>query len=176
MSKPPRPPASTQGYAKQADVLAARYESISFAEVHSDTLHLMPEPPARVLDIGAGTGRDAAALAALGHHVLAVEPTAELRRHSQRLHADARVEWLDDSLPDLAHVVTRGERFDVIMLTAVWMHLDVEQRQVAMANLARLVHPSGRIIMSLRHGTVPPGRRMFDVSFEETDELARHCG
>jgi hypothetical protein len=33
----------------------------------------------RGLDIGAGTGRDAAGFAALGHRVLAVEPTAALR-------------------------------------------------------------------------------------------------
>jgi protein-L-isoaspartate O-methyltransferase len=32
-----------------------------------------------VLDIGSGTGRDAAGLAAMGHSVVAVEPTAELR-------------------------------------------------------------------------------------------------
>jgi len=30
--------------------------------------------------------------------------------------------------------------------------------------------------MSLRHGPVPPGRRMFDVSAAETTELARAQG
>lgn len=174
-SSPPTIP-STQGYAEQADVLAARYEGISFAEVHRDTQHLMPAPPARVLDIGAGTGRDAAALAALGHHVLAVEPTSEFRRVGQHLHANATVEWLDDALPELSRVLARAEQFDLILLTAVWMHLDVAQRRVAMASLARLLRPAGKIIMSLRHGTVPPGRRMFDVSYEETDQLAQEHG
>jgi len=176
MNSSPPPLPSAQGYAEHADALAAQYESIGFVEVHRDTLHLMPAAPSRVLDIGAGTGRDAAALAALGHRVLAVEPTAELRRHGERLHADAGMEWLDDALPELSRVLARGERFDLILLTAVWMHLDVEQRQVAMATLARLICPSGSIIMSLRHGSVPPGRRMFAVSYEETDELARQHG
>jgi hypothetical protein len=31
---------------------------------------------------------------------------------------------LDDSLPYLARLVQRDERFDVVMLTAVWMHLN----------------------------------------------------
>lgn len=173
-SSPPR--SSTQGYAEEADALAAQYESITFADVHRDTLHLMPAPPSRVLDIGAGTGRDAAALAALGHHVLAVEPTAALREHGRRLHPEKTIEWLDDGLPELSRVLARGEQFDLILLTAVWMHLEVRDREVAMERLARLIAPSAPIIMSLRHGPVPAGRQMFDVSFQETDELAQRHG
>jgi ubiquinone/menaquinone biosynthesis C-methylase UbiE len=44
-----------------------RYESISFADHHRLVMHLIPTAPSRVLDIGAGTGRDAAGFAALGH-------------------------------------------------------------------------------------------------------------
>ena len=43
-----------------------RYEGISFAETHGSILHLIPPAPCHVLDIGAGTGRDAAGFAALG--------------------------------------------------------------------------------------------------------------
>lgn len=59
----------TVGYGQAADVLAEQYESVTFTQVHQDTLHLLPAVPSRILDIGAGTGRDAAALAALGHQV-----------------------------------------------------------------------------------------------------------
>jgi protein-L-isoaspartate O-methyltransferase len=55
----------TEGYAESADALAGRYESISFADVHRQILHLIPRTSSRILDIGAGTGRDAAALARL---------------------------------------------------------------------------------------------------------------
>ena len=34
------------------------------------------------------------------------------------------ITWIDDSLPDLDRVHALGERYDVVMLTAVWMHLD----------------------------------------------------
>ena len=44
-----------------------------------------------------------------------------------------------------------------------------------MARLARLVAPAGLITMALRHGPVPPGRRMFDVSAAETGALAERC-
>jgi SAM-dependent methyltransferase len=152
---------------------AQRYESISFADAHAPVLQLIPPAPGRALDIGAGTGRDAAGLVALGHSVIAVEPTEELRRGAMLLHPSPMIEWLDDSLPDLAVVRARKEEFDLVMLTAVWMHLDGAQRQRAMPNVSALVRNGGIVIMSLRHGPVPPGRRMFEVTAEETIALAQ---
>ncbi|MFD6880629.1 MULTISPECIES: class I SAM-dependent methyltransferase [unclassified Streptomyces] len=95
-----------------------------FAEVHREVLHLFPSQPCSVLDIGAGSGRDAAALAARGHRVVAAEPTAEPRSLGRRLHSDQKIEWVDDALPRLTTLTARGGRFDLILLTAVWMHLD----------------------------------------------------
>jgi SAM-dependent methyltransferase len=166
----------TENYAAEADALARQYESITFAETHRPYLHLIPTVPSRVLDIGAGTGRDAAALAEMGHDVVAVEPTDEMRAHAMRLHPSTGIEWLDDSLPDLAVLTARGEAFDLVMMTAVWMHLDEEQRRCAMPNVARLVRAGGMMIMSLRYGPVPAGRRMFVVTADETTALAAASG
>ena len=99
-----------------------------------------------------------------------------MRRGAMALHPSPLIEWLDDSLPDLATVLTRGEQFDVVMLTAVWMHLDQQQRRRAMPNVAALVRDGGAMTMTLRHGPVPPGRRMFEVSAEETIALVQPLG
>ena len=162
----------TEGYADEAEALLKQYESISFADVHKAVLHLIPTKLSRVLDIGAGTGRDAAGFAALGHHVVAVEPTAELRTRATALHPSSQIEWVDDSLPNLASIIARGDMFDAVMLTAVWMHLDHRQRKIAMPKVASLISPGGVLIMSLRYGPVPKGRRMFAVSANETIVLA----
>ena len=58
------------------------------------------------------------------------------------------------------------------MLTAVWMHLDEAQRRQAMPNLASLLRAGGVMIMTIRHGPVPPGRRMFEIPADETIRLA----
>ncbi len=173
---PPKPRASTQGYAEQSAQLTIDYENLSFADVHRTTRHLFPKAPSRILDIGAGTGRDAAALAEAGHHVLAVEPTAELRQHGQRIHPSKNIAWLDDGLPELQYVLARGEAFDLILLTAVWMHIDAAERSIAMPNLTRLLAVGGQIVLTLRHGPVPAGRRMFEVGQEETAALAQQHG
>jgi len=166
----------TEGYAEEAEELFKQYESIAFADAHRTVLHLIPTMPGRVLDIGSGTGRDAAWFAGRGHSVVAVEPTVAMRLPAMALHPSPRIDWLNDSLPDLALLLSRGETFDLVMLTAVWMHLDDAQRRRAMPNLASLVRARGTIIMKIRHGPVPPGRRMFEVSAEETINLARMQG
>jgi 2-polyprenyl-3-methyl-5-hydroxy-6-metoxy-1,4-benzoquinol methylase len=166
----------TEGYADQAKLLFDCYESIRAADAHRPTLHLIPAIPSHVLDIGSGTGRDAAWFADMGHRVVAVEPTDDLRIPAMARHTSLRIEWLDDSLPDLAVVRRRGERFDLVTLIAVWMHLDGEQRRQAMPNIAELVTPGGTIIMTVRHGPVPAGRRMFEIPAEEIIGLAQMHG
>jgi SAM-dependent methyltransferase len=172
----PAPVSGTEGYAQEAAELFTRYESFPAQEAHHAVLHLIPPAPASVLDIGAGTGRDAAWFADMGHRVVAVEPTEAMRTGAMRLHPSPRIEWLDDSLPDLKLLRSRGETFDLVMLTAVWMHLDTDQRSRAMPNVAALVARPGRVIMTLRHGPVPIGRRMFEVTAEETIALAEKEG
>ncbi len=167
--------ASTQGYAEQAEKLIARYESVAPEEVHEEVMHLIPDGLCRSLDIGAGSGRDASWLAAKGHDVVAVEPTAQMRDAGMRLHPNPRIEWIDDSLPDLRALAGRGP-FDLIMLTAVWQHLDANERARAMSRLAELAKPGAILAMLLRHGPVPEGRRMFQVTAEETTALAAEAG
>jgi len=168
--------AGTAGYGTRAVDLAVQYESIKFEDVHRTVIHLFPSQVSDVLDIGAGTGRDAAALALRGHRVVAVEPTLELRRAGQSLHPLPNLEWVDDQLPALRVMRARGQRFDLVLLTAVWMHLDEAERHAAMQATTGLLAEGGLLIMSLRHGPVPEGRRMFEVSAEETMVLGEAAG
>ena len=168
--------ASNVGYAAEADSLFVRYESRDAASIHAPWARFFPKSPARILDIGAGTGRDAGWFASLGHSVLAVEPTDPLRRGAANLHPAPELTWLDDRLPGLEETRARGETFDLILMHAVWMHLTEAERTEGMANVASLLAPGGRIAMRLRHGEVPEGRRMFNVTGAETIALAAKHG
>ena len=92
------------------------------------------------------------------------------------LHPSPLIEWVDDSLPHLVLTLQRGQQFDLVMMTAVWMHLDERERQLAMPKVASLPGSGGVLIMSLRHGPLAAGRRTFEVSAEETIQLARAHG
>ena len=164
------------GYALDAASLFERYESIASADHLRHVADLLPAAGALVVDIGAGTGRDAAWLAAQGHHVLAVEPTAVFRDAGQRRHASKSIEWMDDALPSLPMLRATGRRFDLVLLSAVWAHLQQGVRGEALANLAALLKPAGTLIMSLRHGPSAPQRPTYPVSAEEATELADALG
>ncbi|MEL8055338.1 MAG: class I SAM-dependent methyltransferase [Pseudomonadota bacterium] len=167
---------SNIGYAHEAPNLLIRYEQLRHHEVHAAWLDWLPQAPSQIIDIGAGTGRDAGWFASQGHDVVAVEPTNELRLGGQALHPEPNIHWLDDRLPHLTKVRALDQDFDMALMNGVWMHLDEDERTIAMPHIAGLLRPSGRLILNLRHGPVPQGRRMFDVSGEETTALADKVG
>ncbi len=168
--------ATFEAYNREASSLAARYESRSFEEVHSDILDLVPDAPSLVLDIGAGSGRDAAWFAAHGHEVVAVEPAPQMLEIAKSLHSDSGIRWLDDQLPALANIFRTGLTFDLIWLSAVWMHVPPTSRQRAFRKIVTLLRPGGRMMMSLRQGPPPDGREMYPMHVDEIEQLARSHG
>ena len=156
--------------------LVERYEAVSAPDLHGPVADLLPPAPARVLDVGAGSGRDAAWLAKMGHAVLAVEPSATLRAEGARLHPDPRIVWVDDRLPDLAEVRRLGTTFEVILLSAVWQHVAPSDRPAAFQTLAGLLAPEGLLLISLRLGPPDLARDMHPVSVAELRDLATMSG
>jgi SAM-dependent methyltransferase len=163
-------------YELQATRLVTQYESLSFEDVHADLIAILPAPGSTVLDIGAGSGRDAAWLAAKGYDVVAVEPSEAMLAHARAKHTSSRIQWLSDSLPDLAKVRRLGLSFDLILLSAVWMHIPPSDRQRALRKLVTLLAPKGRIAISLRLGAPDTERAMHEVSLPELAGLAQQFG
>lgn len=163
-------------YDQHADRLVEQYESLAFEDVHADLLDILPPAGATVLDVGAGSGRDAAWLAAQGYDVVAVEPSEAMLARARRLHPSSRIHWLADSLPDLANVRRLGLSFDLILLSAVWMHVPPAARERALRKLATLLAPKGRIGISLRLGAPDTERAMHPVSLPELSNLALQFG
>lgn len=91
--------------------------------------------PRDVVDLGAGTGKLTAALVALGHHVTAVEPLAEMRaRLEERLPGVRSLAGSAESLPlsdASADVVTVAQAFH-------WF-----DHGPALAEIARVLRPGG---------------------------------
>ncbi|MEV3971666.1 class I SAM-dependent methyltransferase [Streptomyces sp. NPDC050698] len=160
-------------YAQRAALLGQRYGSVAFEEAHGGVLDLLPPAPAKVLDVGAGTGRDAVALARRGYQVVAAEPVRELREVAQSLNPCEDVRWVEDSLPALSHL--QGP-FELVLLSAVWMHLAPAERGQAMERLTTLLAPAGLLVVSLRRGVPPTDRVMFDVPAEEVVRDGERAG
>lgn len=135
----------------------------------------LPERPGSACDIGAGTGRDANWLAERGWDVLAVEPENAFREQAKQQN-NPNLAWLDDHIPDLSRLRKLGQRFNLILLSAVWMHLPESKRERAFRILTDLLSPGGLLVISLRHGTDAEENRargFHSVSVGELEFLAR---
>ncbi len=162
-------------YAAAAEVLTARYCDLEPDDLYAGVARFFPPPPAQVLDIGAGPGRDAGWLTAKGHDVTAVEPVAAFRVAGQARFG-AGIIWIDDILPDLPTVRARGRAFDLILVSGVWHHLADAAQSRAMRTLSGLLACDGRIILSLRHGPGVPSRPVHRCDPDRTSLHAETQG
>jgi SAM-dependent methyltransferase len=151
------------GYAADAASLIEPFEAIPSARLFAPVERFLPQPPVRVLDIGAGTGRDAAWFASLGCHVVAVEPVAALREAGQRLHAGHSIEWSDAQLPELEGLAVSMQAFELVVLNGVLHHLPPAGQLVTLRTISRWLGPGGRVVLSLRHGPTPPSRPGYSI-------------
>lgn len=166
----------TEGYDAVADRFFATVEAIDFAKIHACLLPFLPANGRRVLDLGTGSGRDAAALARLGYTVTAVEPLREFLERARSLHANQPIRWHCDALPELASLHDEVGTFDFVLCHGVWQHLDDTERATAMRRVADLLSPDGVFALGLRHGAAGAGTRYFEATLDETDTLAEAAG
>jgi len=163
-------------YHKHIEDVADCYEALRFEDINNQLLQRLPDKPVCVLDIGAGTGRDAAWLAERGHHVIAVEPSVAMRQEGQRRHPNPAIRWVVDRLPALEQTLRLGIHFDIILLSAVWMHIAPCDRMRAFRKMVLLLKPGGCLSISLRYGPAEPERFIYSVDLEELERLARQHG
>ena len=149
-------------YDRLSEDLAPRYAAGGGEQFIKRHAELLPPLPGPVLDIGAGSGVHADALAARGYRVVAVEPSAGMRAEAARLFPGSSVEWIDDRLPALERVRQGGELFAFILINAVWMHVPPPDRPAACAALASLAAPGAVLSLALRRGPSPADRPMHD--------------
>lgn len=166
----------TQGYARDVEHFVRATMAVDFVELHREFLPFVPKPPAHVLDIGAGCGRDAAALSSLGHDVVAVEPLPAFLAVARMRYASARITWIDDSLPGLAKLDQREYSFGFVLASAVWHHIDDLERPSAMRRIFELLAPGGIFAVSLRNGPAGLGTCVYSTDGAATVRIADAMG
>lgn len=129
---------------------AATYDAVR-PRWPADTVDWMlghPSEPLRVLDLGAGTGLGTRAVAALGHAVVAVDPSAEmlaaLSTSSERLPADvaARIETRVGAAESLDDA---DATYDAVTSFQAWHWVD---RTRAEPECARVIRAGGRLALA----------------------------
>ncbi|WP_299922780.1 class I SAM-dependent methyltransferase [uncultured Nocardioides sp.] len=113
---------------------------------------------ARVIDIGSGMGRVAAALTDRGHDVVATEPDPALRAQSRATYADLEVLPHDALALDPAEVGT----FDLAVLVGnVMIFLAEGTERSVLARVGDLLVPTGRALVGFHLQPVKAGSRTY---------------
>ena len=113
---------------------------------------------ARILDLGSGMGRVAAALAARGHDVVATEPDPTLREQSRATYPALEV------LPHDALSLDPGElgSFDLVVVVGnVMVFLAEDTERATLRRLGELLAPRGRILAGFDLVPTKPGSRPY---------------
>ena len=116
------------------------------------------ERGSRVLDVGSGMGRVAAALAARGHEVVATEPDPALREQSRTTYPD---------LPVLAHEAldldpaTVGSFDLVVCVGNVMVYLGEGTEREVLSHLRSLLRAGGRLLLGFHLTGVKVGSRTY---------------
>ena len=122
---------------------------------------------ASVLDVGAGSGRDVAAMLELGLDAFAVEPSDAMRAKALTLYPSLQGRLRSAMLPLSGNPFAdiRPEGFDAVVCSAVLMHIDIHAIQSALASMVGVLCPA-----TATDGMVPAAL-LLSVPFMEPSRL-----
>jgi SAM-dependent methyltransferase len=152
---------ANDGYGRKFAELVAAGEDVDGEARLADTL--LPRR-GRVLDIGSGMGRVAAALSARGHRVVAVEPHAALAEQSRRTYPDLEVLPLDARALDPDALAGHGSptSYDLAVLVGnVMVFLAEGTEREVLARVRGLLAPGGRALVGFHLRGGPPTARTY---------------
>ncbi|MDX2006931.1 MAG: methyltransferase domain-containing protein [Meiothermus sp.] len=120
-----------------------------------------------VLELGAGTGRVSRAIAQRGLEVVALEPSAEMRKFGRQHTKGLKVQWLEGDM----RLLELGRKFPLIIVPFnALMHLySLEEQDATLAGVVRHLAEGGRLAFDLYNPAHigPEGVMKFEGAYEE---------
>ena len=150
-------------YSKNSLIVAERYESADVPQLH-DFLSSSLKPGGRLLELGCGSGRDAAFMVSQGFRVLATDGSASMVQQAKIYHPELAGHVVHLELPD--GLSNELGVFDGIYAIAVLMHLSIQEIERTILAVNSLLTAKGRFVFSV------PARR-DDVLTDEFDSRGR---
>jgi SAM-dependent methyltransferase len=148
------------------DLLTRSQDQYANAKYRIIAGYLYGSGPLRVLNAGCGSGELSLMLAALGHHVVGIDPAPE---YIEIAGQNAAAAGLERCVFDVCSIerFESDRPFDCVIATDVLEH--IEDDRAAIQKLARLTRPDGRVIL-----TVPAGQWLYGFHDEALGHFRRY--
>lgn len=138
-------------YAANAAACAASYEAACVDALH-EPLRSLASPALQVLEIGGGSGRDAAFLVQLGCDTTYTDGCEEMVAQAINLHVELASKARVASFPLADDDQLLKKRYDVVLCGAVIMHLDDGCLERFASQMTELVGLGGHLVLSHSFG------------------------
>jgi SAM-dependent methyltransferase len=164
-------------YDNHAGEASARYESADMSRLHAMLLRHLPQKGASVLELGCGSGRDAAFLQASGYDLTAVDASPGMVAEAARIHPElaGRLSCAAVPFPEDSPLLRRS--FDAVFSNAMFMHIPDHDLPLVVEQVRRMMRPGGVAIISVSvdRGGLADGRDRTGRLFRERqpDELRK---
>lgn len=163
-------------YNADAALIAARhqiYVPTHLYELAAAHFH----PAGRTADIGCGSGRDTAWLAAQGYDVFGFDASPAMLAEARAAYPQLRL--AEATLPALDTIPNAS--FDNLLVSAVLMHLPATALITAATALVRILRPRGRLLLTWRQSQAvgereEDGRLFTDIPPDHLDRLLESVG
>lgn len=145
MSKPELAPEVEQYYsraANESDRLKISADGrLELLRTQELLRRFLPDPPARILDVGGGTGVHAKWLVDDGYAVELIDPVAR--------HIEQAAEVCEARLGDARQLAAENDSYDVVLALGPLYHLPyAEDRRMALHEARRVVKPGGLVAVA----------------------------
>ena len=150
-------------YDSKAADQVQKYEQADMSEVHGILCEAFTSG-ARLLELGCGSGRDAAFLLSKGFDVLITDGSANILDHALQIHPELEPRHRLLRLP--GPFPFREKEFDGVYAIGVFMHLDLSGYVASLKEIWRVLKKGGRFFLSVPH-------HRDDLIEKERDDMGR---
>ena len=171
-------------YENHVAELAERYDSADMEQPHKQLLTIFA-PGAKLLEIGCGSGRDAAFLLAKKRNIQCIEPSRQMIQETLQRRPELGGRLFAGSVPgNLPENLYRPRYYDGVYAMAVLMHLKQEALAPTFSLFYTLIKPQGRLFFSVplgrpdlkKSGYDPQGRYFLLLPEKDWVSMAEAAG
>ena len=150
-------------YEENATELSSRYETAQLDHLYMDCSNHFASGT-KLLELGCGSGRDAAHLSLLGYEIQGIDGSEELIKKALENHPELEGKLYHLVLP--AELPFSDKAFDGFYSIACFMHFSQNDLNKILSEIVRVLKPDGRGLVSV------PARRP-DVNIDGIDQHGR---